>query len=287
MKPSTLTIAAGAVASALGLALPSYAGNSCEVKSGAATAALVELYTSEGCSSCPPADRQLNQLQQQLDQQQGTNAPPASIVPLALHVTYWNDLGWQDRLSQKIFDERQGKLVAQRRSAAAQAKASGIVYTPQFFINGAELRGWRDGLSQAIREINAKPALLTITLKTTPIATDRIMLDVAVEPNAGINDAKESQIDGALYVAISESGLVSKVASGENGGTTLRHDDAARAWFGPLQLNHGRGHLQQAITLPAAWNRRHLQAVAFVQGSQDGRILQALSTQQCSQTKGL
>jgi hypothetical protein len=285
MKPSILSVTAGIAAYALGVALPSYAGNACEVKSGAATAALVELYTSEGCSSCPPADRQLNRLQQQLQKQAGTHAV---AVPLALHVTYWNDLGWKDGLSQKIFDARQDALVAHRNSATAQTKASGIVYTPQFFVNGAELRGWRDGLPQAIRDINARPAPVTITLKSKAVADDRIMLDAEVAPVGNVSgNADKSQLDGALYLAISESGLVSQIGSGENSGVTLRHDDAARAWFGPLQLKNGRAHLQQTLAIPSTWNRRHLQAVAFVQERQDGRILQAVSTQQCTQTKGL
>lgn len=270
MKPLIPTVVACTFA--LAFASPSYAGNSCQVKSGARTAALVELYTSEGCSSCPPADKQLNHLQQQL-------SADAVVVPLALHVTYWNYLGWQDGLSQKIFDARQSALVASTKNNGG----TGVIYTPQFFVSGEELRGWRNGLPQAIQKINAKPAPVVITLTSKTVGTDRIMLDASVKAADAVDKTK---INGALYVAISENGLVSQVGSGENRGATLKHDDVVRAWFGPIQLTNGNGRLQQTITVPSAWNRQHLQLIAFAQDQQSGQILQALSTQQCTQTKG-
>src|SRR4051812_48677444 len=96
----------------------SYAANGCDVKSGPATAALIELYTSEGCSSCPPADRQLNGLVREL-------AAGAVFVPLALHVTYWDRIGWKDVFAQKAFDARQAQLLA--------SGLRKVAYTPQFF----------------------------------------------------------------------------------------------------------------------------------------------------------
>jgi hypothetical protein len=77
----------------------------CELYSGPHTAALVELYTSEGCSSCPPADRQLSRLREALDAN-------AVVVPLSLHVTYWNYIGWIDPFGQRVFDERHHRLPA-------------------------------------------------------------------------------------------------------------------------------------------------------------------------------
>src|SRR6476620_7857286 len=93
------SIVSTVVACALCQALPSYAGNAaCEVRSGSATAALVELYTSEGCSSCPPADKRLTGF---------SSATQDKVVPLSLHVDYWDDLGWKDPFAQAGFAERQ------------------------------------------------------------------------------------------------------------------------------------------------------------------------------------
>jgi len=255
------SIVSTVVACALCQALPSYAGNAaCEVKSGAATAALVELYTSEGCSSCPPADRQLSQLRQQLD-------AGAVMVPLALHVSYWDQIGWKDVFAQKIFDARQSRLLANRHSR--------VMYTPQFFVNGRELRTWPEDLPGVVRGINARPAPLTITLKLAALAGNSVVLEAMAA-------APDSQTGGALYLALTESALVSHVLRGENSGATLRHDDTVRLWFGPMPLAQGAARMRQEIQLPADWNREHLQAVAFVQEPGDGTVLQAVSTAQCS-----
>lgn len=264
MRPVLLTV----LATALTTGLPSYAGNTCEVKSGASTAALVELYTSEGCSSCPPADKQLSNLKRQL-------APDAAVVPLSLHVSYWDDIGWKDIFAKKTFDQRQSELVA--------AQHSRVVYTPQFFVNGSEVRSWRGNLSQVIRQINATPAPVTITLKTSATSTDKVVLD------ATVNAKDKSNVEGDLYVAISENDLTSNVLRGENSGVTLHHDNTVRQWFGPISLSQGVARFHQDVVLPAGWKRDNLHAVAFVQAPNEGNVLQAVSTEQCTttETRGL
>jgi hypothetical protein len=264
MKPILLTV----FAAALTTGLPSYAGNACEVKSGASTAALVELYTSEGCSSCPPADKQLSSLKQQLD-------PGAVVVPLSLHVSYWDDIGWKDVFAKKTFDQRQSELVA--------AQHTRVVYTPQFFVNGNEVRSWRNNLPSTIRQINAVPAPVAITLKTSAPNANTIALD------ATVNAKGREKVDGDLYVAISENDLNSKVLRGENSGVTLHHDNTVRQWYGPIALAQGTAQFHQELALPAGWKRDNLQAVAFVQAPNEGNVLQAISTAQCmpSATRGL
>lgn len=256
MKP----IALSALAAVLGTTgLPSYAGNVCEVKSGPATAALVELYTSEGCSSCPPADKQLSELKNSLGKD-------AAIVPLSMHVTYWDEIGWKDIFAQKTFDQRQSDLVA--------AHHSRVVYTPQFFVNGNELRSWRGNLPGVIRQVNAVPAPVAITLKATPTASG-VTLDAAVNAKDG------KEVDGDLYIAVSENDLVSNVLRGENRGVTLHHDGTVRQWYGPIRLSQGSAQFHRDVALPANWNRNNLQAVAFVQAPNEGSVLQAVSTTQC------
>jgi hypothetical protein len=260
MNPIQLSVAGLAIV----LAAPSYASQACEVKSGAATAALVELYTSEGCSSCPPADRKLNDLRAQA-------GADALVVPLALHVSYWDGLGWSDPFAQKAFDARQSQLVERQRRH--------VVYTPQFFVNGSELRGWDAQLPAAIRAVNAKPAPLSITLKAAPAANDAVLLEAAAS-------ASDPRTAGALYLAVSESGLVSHVRRGENSGATLRHDATARLWLGPVALEQGAARLRKELALPAGWRRENLQAVAFVQDAAGG-VLQAVSTASCAAPRGL
>lgn len=242
------------------IASAAYAGSACEVNSGTGTAALVELYTSEGCSSCPPADRQLSALRAQLPAN-------AAVVPLALHVSYWDQIGWKDPYAQALFDARQSALLEKRRRK--------VVYTPQFFVNGDELRDWSASLPAEIRRINAIPAPLTITLSSMPQAAPATVL---LQADARAHDGKTG---GALYLALTESGLVSHVLRGENGGATLRHDDTARLWFGPVALVQGKASLRQQVTLPPGWRADRLQAVAFVQDATDAHILQAVSGAVC------
>jgi len=234
-----------------------HARPACSVKSGVRTAALVELYTSEGCSSCPPADRALNAL-----------PGGALVVPLALHVTYWDHIGWRDPFGQERFDLRQRQLLDSQRRRVA--------YTPQFFVGGRELRGWSANLAGTIRAVNERTAPVTITLATAP-SSRGIVLDAAVQPAAGAGHSA-----GALYVAVTESGLDSQVARGENGGATLHHDAAARLLLGPVALVNGKAHLRQDAALPPGWRRARLQAVAFVQEQDGPAILQALGAGVCT-----
>lgn len=232
----------------------------CEVRSGPVTAALVELYTSEGCSSCPPADAQLRALRSQLPAN-------ALVVPLGLHVTYWDGLGWRDPFAQTGFDARQRALLDQRRLRVA--------YTPQFFVNGDELRDWQSVLTATIQRINARPAAASIALKTVPVASPGgLRLDVQAR-------LANPRMAGALYVAITESGLASQVARGENSGRTVHHDDTARLLLGPVAFTQGQAELHRDVVLPPQWRRQGLQALAFVQ-DEGAHVLQAVDTAACA-----
>jgi hypothetical protein len=198
------------------------------------------------------------------------------VVPLALHIGYWDQIGWTDPFAQTKFAERQNQLLEKRRNK--------VIYTPQFFVNGEELRNWSKALPAEIRRINAKTAPLTITLKSTlnngqPIspkttASSTLTLEAQVS-------ASDPRTGGALYLVLSESGLVSHVLRGENRGSTLKHDNIARLWLGPFPLVQGKANVRQELSLPSTWQREQLQAVAFVQSTGDTRVLQAVSTAQC------
>jgi hypothetical protein len=252
--------ALGILAAASSATLPVTADAACDARSGPNTAALVELYTSEGCSSCPPADQQLSRLRQALD-------PAAEVVPLALHVDYWDYIGWTDPYAQARFGERQSRL-----TRANQQKA---VYTPQFFVSGTELRGWRSALGYKVRQLNALPAAAQIGIQASLATGGALALSAEATARGRARPA-------ALYLALAESGLASKVTRGENSGATLVHDHVVRVWIGPIHLVSGSARLQRVIALPAAWNRARLEVTAFVQDEHSGRVLQALSAQQCA-----
>jgi hypothetical protein len=242
--------------------MPSAGFAACDARSGPNTAALVELYTSEGCSSCPPADRHLSHLRQALD-------PAAEVVPLALHVGYWDYIGWKDPYAQSAFGERQSWLV--------QANRQRTVYTPQFFVGGSELRAWRGALRDEVRRLNAQPAKAQIRVKAGLAPSGALTLSADATAQAATGPA-------ALHLAVTESGLVSQVMRGENAGARLAHDHVVREWIGPVPLVGGAARLQREIALPAAWNRARLGLVAFVQDERTGGILQAVGAQQCARS---
>lgn len=242
--------------------LPAHAGLACDAHSGPNTAALVELYTSEGCSSCPPADRALSRLADTLD-------PAAVAVPLALHVGYWNTLGWTDRFAQDRFAQRQAWLV--------HDNAHRSVYTPQFFVAGAELQPGRASLLDAVRRLNAKPATAAIRLHSTVSADNLLTLEAVTTTHAGDDSA-------ALYLAIAENGLQTQVKAGENQGATLAHDHVVREWLGPFRLHDGTAQVRREFRLPAAWQRERLEIVAFVEDERTGAVLQALLAAACPGT---
>ena len=249
-----------ALVAALIAVLPATSFAACDARSGPKTAALVELYTSEGCSSCPPADRQLSRLRQALD-------PAAEVVPLALHVGYWDYIGWKDPYAQAAFGQRQTWLV--------HANQQKTVYTPQFFVGGAELRAWRNALRDKVRQVNALPAAAAIRVRAGIAPDGALALSAEATARAGAGPA-------ALYLALTESGLASQVTRGENRGATLAHDHVVRVWIGPVRLTGGAAQVQRDIALPAAWNRARLKVVAFVQDERTGGVLQAVSANQCA-----
>lgn len=251
--------AVGALLAISGAVVPAPVLASCQAQSGPRRAALVELYTSEGCSSCPPADQKLRRLKEALD-------PAAVVVPLALHVDYWDYLGWTDRFAQADFAKRQRWLV--------DVNHRGVVYTPEFFVSGAELDSWQQDLRDAVQRVNATPAAALIRIEADLASNDELIL-TAEATARGSGDRAE------LYVAVAESGLVSEVARGENRGATLAHDHVVRAWMGPIPLDGGSARVRREIALPASWNRAHLEVVGFVEDGRSGSILQAVGMAQC------
>jgi hypothetical protein len=229
-------------------------------ESGPGTAALVELYTSEGCSSCPPADRWLSGL--------GKRYKPGQVVPLALHVDYWDYIGWKDPYARREFALRQRKLSALQRMA--------FVYTPQVVLQGRDFRGWGSrAFDEAVARINAEPARARLRLAI--LAADAGGMDV--ETTAEL--ARPSG-DDVLYMAAYRSGLESQVKAGENRGRLLSHDHVVLEWKGPIPLAGSPAVERRRLALLPGAGAAESGVAAFVQNRRTGEVLQALLRSTCS-----
>jgi hypothetical protein len=161
---------------------------------------LIELYTSEGCSSCPPAERWLNELKDD----QGLWK---EFVPVAFHVDYWNYLGWKDQFSKKEFTQRQYSYSKHRYTST--------VYTPGVIKNGREWRGWYSGGDPLV------------TNKSVGVLSALIDNDDAQVSFTPVETKDESLI---LHIALLGFNLSSHVVSGENTGKHLQHDFVVLEW---------------------------------------------------------
>jgi hypothetical protein len=237
---------------ALALALSAVAPSvdaACSASSPDHAVALVELYTSQGCSSCPPADRWLSRLAKEV--------PNDRAVPLALHVGYWDYIGWKDPFARREFNARQSRLAA--------ANGSRSVYTPGVFVQGREMR-WSQPATfdSELRPVNRRAAAARIVLDQ--VAVQGHQIEFRAQADATHAASKNAQ----LYVALVQNGLSTAVAAGENRGETLVNDRVARAWAGPLPLGTRKLSLEAPATAAAA----ELALVAFVEDSSG--VLQAL-----------
>ena len=226
----------------------------CSASSGARTTALIELYTSEGCSSCPPAERWLAGF--------GRDAGDAKAIALAFHVDYWDRLGWKDRFASARFTDRQYE--------AMRANRGRFVYTPQVLIQGRDFPGWQRAAraQEAIAAINARPARASIAL-----AARSGRGGIEVRARASVADPGDRP-DAKLFVALVDSGLVSEVTAGENRGERLAHEHVVRAFA--AGASGGEIALDTTLPLPGeAGSARSV--VAFVQRSEGGEVLQALA----------
>ena len=253
----------GVFAAAAFALLPATGFAACEARSGPKRAALVELYTSEGCDSCPPADRWL----------QGLGArgfAPGRVVPLSLHVNYWDYIGWKDPYAQQRFAERQRRL--------AQVIRARVVYTPQVMLQGQDFRRWyaAGAFEKEVARINARPPAAHIALRLEAGRPDTLRTEVRAE----LVDAAQAP-DAALYLASYENKLVSSVAAGENRGRTLSHDYVVFEWVGPVPFTAGRIREQRALPLLPNAVPGHSGVAAFVQNRRTAEVLQALMLPVC------
>lgn len=204
----------------------SVVAQTCEVRSGPQPPAVVELYTSEGCSSCPPADRWLSTLKAR-----------DKVLALSFHVNYWNHLGWRDPFATPETTARQYRL--------KEALGGKYVYTPQVVLNGRDHRSWS---GQSAGSLAGLPAATAPALRLSRQG------DVVI---AQVASATGTELAG--YWAVLQDGLVSKVTRGENAGEDLRHDHVVSRYQPVPSWNAAQGGSTR-ITLPPGSTQR----VAFV-----------------------
>ena len=186
-------------------------------ESGEKRVSFVELFTSEGCSSCPPAERTLSKL---------TTHPSLwkTFVPVAFHVSYWDNLGWKDRLASVEFTQRQ--------QTYASGWRSDLVYTPEFVLNGREWQ-W-SGTDTLARESNETPGTLTVSQKSG--GGNFVVTFNSTKPMPG---------QAIAHIALLGFGVTSDVARGENAGRKLTHDFVVLAHHqSPLQGSSPRAEFK-------------------------------------------
>ncbi len=211
--------------------------------------ALIELYTSQGCSSCPPAEKWLGNLEK-------SGITKDQAVPLALHVDYWDYIGWKDQFSQKYFTQRQYQY--------RKTNHSDSVYTPQIMFNGDD-----------VRRVTLNNSLKKLSQKTSPVA-----FDIEAHTQTGnsfkvvINFKRIDAIakNSKVVVVLAESNLLGNIKSGENAGRKLKHNHVVRVW-------KNLGQIRDTFTLDLAvksnWKRDNLEVVVIVETA-DMQTQQAL-----------
>jgi hypothetical protein len=220
------------------------AASTCQASSSTTALNIVELYTSEGCSSCPPADRWLSTLKGRPD-----------VLALAFHVNYWDHLGWVDRFATAQATERQYEL--------ARLSGRSGVYTPQVVVNGQDERHWPQ---------LPKPA------STSPVSASLTRDGDVVTVQVAAATASSGQLPARLagYWAVLEDGHHSKVKAGENAGETLDHDHVVRLYRPVSPWSSAAGQQQQlTVTRGAAEFPRRV--VFVITDATTARPLQAVT----------
>ncbi|HEY8897796.1 MAG TPA: DUF1223 domain-containing protein, partial [Niastella sp.] len=205
-----------------------------------------ELFTSEGCSSCPPADKLLEKIQNE--------NPGKSVYVLAFHVDYWDHQGWKDRFSNPAFTARQRQY--------ADWLNLETVYTPQMVVNGRkEFIGSYEGpITKTITKELGQPAANALTLRTH-IEGSKLHVDFTATPEK----------NAELVLALVQRLATSNVKAGENEGRQLSHVQIVRQLY-TQDVNNNQ---KISIDLPADFNEKGYELIGFVQHKKDGKITAA------------
>ena len=252
--------AVGGLAFALSAGPDDAAPSAAAERTGTAPAAdahpvVIELFTSQGCSSCPPADRLLTELAED-------PALAGRVLPLSFHVDYWNHIGWSDPFSSERWSQRQ---------RAYAEVLDGRVYTPELVVAGrAGMAGSRRGeVRAAVREALARQPAARVEIALGEAADGRLPVTASARMLADADGSQE------LWVALWQDELVTEVGRGENGGRTLRNDRVVRQLVRAAELAGASGSEtsgRAVLAVDGSWPRSDLGVVAFVQDA-DGKAI--------------
>jgi len=223
------------------------------------TPVLVELFTSEGCSSCPPADALLARLQREQP------VAAADIIGLEEHVDYWESLGWHDRFSSHQFTARQSQY--------AQVLHLDGNYTPQMVVDGADQFVGNDSahaLSAIARAARAPKLVMSVSTLKQPLDNDHVSAMVSIPSAAGSARAD-------LYAALVESKASTQVTGGENGGHTLNHVSVVRLMTKIGTSDQAVNWLAFSLPVPKDASIPNLRVVVFAQRADQGAVVGAAS----------
>jgi len=232
------------------LNLSAQASETLTVETGAQQTAVVELYTSEGCSSCPPADQWLEALLE-------TDSDEIDVLALAFHVDYWDYIGWKDRFGSPNYTSRQRQLGANNKQRS--------IYTPEFFVDGKEARGTRNVLRQ-IYAVNETDASIHLKFNVTKDG-NRFLL--GLQPRSSVLESKMLHHRYFVY----EKNLVSDVTRGENSGETLSHQNVVRYMSRARKLDQNN---QYSISIDPDWQLENIGVAALVTTPGNESYLQAV-----------
>jgi hypothetical protein len=216
---------------------------------------LVELFTSEGCSSCPPADKVLAGLEHEQP-----NAD-AEIITLAMHVDYWDRLGWKDAFSSNFYSERQNSY--------AESFKAGSIYTPQMIVDGQkEFIGSDFATAQNAVSEAAKSQKAIVELASGSDSENQNQ-DLKVK----ISELPAHE-NSYVWLVIAEDNLQTSVKSGENGGKTLPHASVVRDMklVGEIDSIDKTFEIDTASRLQPDWDKKNLKFVVFVQGKDTKKV---------------
>ena len=266
MTTTIQNIFAGTAALPLLFALATPAGaedSSLTLSSRGVAPTLIELYTSEGCSSCPPADQWLSGFTEHSELF-------TKVIPLAFHVDYWDGLGWEDRFAKPEFSQRQRNL--------ARARNLSQVYTPGFVVNAAEWRQWfSDRSAEPPMPGNSRGTGLQ--LSATVHDEGKLNLDIQMSDIRAEGDSEPDRIAALLgkgeltvNMAVFGMGLSTEVRSGENRSRTLQHDFVVLS-FASLSPKSARFE----TSLPLSTAGQSETGLAVWISEKDGSIMQAVA----------
>jgi hypothetical protein len=221
--------------------------------SGSKTPVLVELFTSEGCSSCPPADKLLSKLAET------GSLENALVIPLSEHVDYWNSGGWKDRFSSSVFSNRQEDYA---RILHAD------VYTPQMVVDGeAQFVGSDPDMAATSIAAAGLKQKIKVNVSATLVGTRTVSVSIAI----GALPGSEPSGSEAVYLAVTENHLNTQVQGGENEGHKLEHTAVVRT-LQKLGTLGRQLEFTSSVRLDPSWKTQDLSAVAFIQNQKTGQV---------------